>query len=199
VEVDQLFLALNRTGLRVRVLSHGSGPPLVLLHGVSLSAASWAPLVGALPGWRLLAVDLPAPGLSDPTAYHRGHVRDHARAFIDDILDAFELAQAPVVGHSLGGMLALWFAAAGAGRISKLVAIGDPAVALPGVRVRMPLSLLTVPVVGHAVLRSPSPRAVYRRVLAQGLGAAEVAAALAPLIEALRLATCGRHVHLGFG
>jgi pimeloyl-ACP methyl ester carboxylesterase len=68
-----------------------------------------------------------------------------------------------------------------------VVAIGEPAVALPGVRVRLPLSLLTVRGLGVAVLRSPSPRRVYRTLLAQGLGSAEVAAAPDSLIEALRL------------
>jgi pimeloyl-ACP methyl ester carboxylesterase len=92
-----------------------------------------------------------------------------------------------VVGHSLGGMFALWHAAAGSRRISALVAIGEPAVALPGVRVRMPLSLLTVRGLGVAVLRSPSPHRVYRRLLARGFGSADVASAPDPLIEALRL------------
>jgi pimeloyl-ACP methyl ester carboxylesterase len=186
-EVDQSFLELATTGLRVRLLSCGSGPPLVLLHGVSLSAATWAPLFNALAGYQLLAVDLPGHGLSDPVGYRPGHVRQHARELIDDIFDALGLDEAPVVGHSLGGMLALWHAAAGVGRISRLVAIGEPAVALPGVRVRMPLSLLTVPGLGVAVLRSPSSRSVYRRLLAQGLGHAEVAAAPDPLIDVLRL------------
>jgi pimeloyl-ACP methyl ester carboxylesterase len=84
-------------------------------------------------------------------------------------------------------MLALWYAAAGTERISRLVTIGEPAVALPAVRVRMPLSLLTVRGAGLALLRSPSPRPVYRRLLAQGLGRAEVAAAPDSLIDALRL------------
>jgi pimeloyl-ACP methyl ester carboxylesterase len=53
--------------------------------------------------------------------------------------------------------------------------------------VRVPLSLLTVRGLGVAVLRSPSPRPVYRRLLAQGLGRAEVAGAPDPLVEALRL------------
>jgi pimeloyl-ACP methyl ester carboxylesterase len=156
---------------------------------MSLSAAAWVPLFRALSGWRLLAVDLPGHGLSDPNVYRRGHVREHARQLIDDILDGLALDQAPVVGHSLGGMLALWHAATGAQRISRLVAIGDPAVALPGARVRMPLSLLTVGGVGMAVLRSPSPRFIYRRLLAQGLGSAEVAATPDSLLEALRLST----------
>jgi pimeloyl-ACP methyl ester carboxylesterase len=186
-EVDESFLDLADTGARLRLLSHGSGPALVLLHGVSLSAAAWAPLFNALSAWRVLAVDLPGHGLSDPDIYRRGRVRHRARELIDDIFDALGLDEAPVVGHSLGGMLALWYAAAGTERISRMVAIGEPAVALTGVRVRMPLSLLTVRGLGVAVLRSPTPRPVYRRLLAQGLGQAEVAAAPDSLIDALRL------------
>ena len=169
------------------MFGHGSGPPVILLHGVSLGAVAWAPLLGLLHGRRVVAVDLPGHGLSDPVSYRRGEVREHARQLVEDLLDALEVDRAPVVGHSLGAMFALWYAAGGADRISALVAIGDPAVALPGVRVRMPLSLMTVRGVGLAVLRSPSPPAVYRRLLAQGLGSAEVAGAPAPMFEALRL------------
>jgi pimeloyl-ACP methyl ester carboxylesterase len=186
-DVEEFFLDLARTGLRVRVLSHGRGPVVVLLHGASESAAIWAPLFPELRGFRLLAVDLPGHGLSDPIAFRRGQVREHARQLIEDILDALGLYQAPVIGHSLGGMFALWHIAAGSGRICQVIAIGEPAVALPGVHVRMPLSLLTVPGLGVAVLRSPSPHRVYRALLAQGQGAADVAAAPDSLIEALRL------------
>jgi pimeloyl-ACP methyl ester carboxylesterase len=169
------------------VLSHGSGPPLILLHGVSLSAAAWAPLFAELRGFQLLAVDLPGHGFSDPVDYGRGHVRTHAHRLTDDILDALGLDRVPVIGHSLGGMFALWHAATGTERISALIALGVPAVALPGVRVRMPLSPLTVRGLGVAVLRSPSPRWVYRHLLAQGLGRAEVKMAPDSLIEALCL------------
>jgi pimeloyl-ACP methyl ester carboxylesterase len=186
-EVEESFLDLAGTGLRVRVLAHGSGPPLVLMHGVSLSAAVWAPLFDAIPHRRLLALDLPGHGLSDPVAYARGHVRAHAGQLIEDVLDALGLERAAVVAHSLSGMFALWHAAAGGERISALVAMGDPAVAIPGAVVRMPLSLLTVRGLGVALLRSPGPRAGYRRLLAQGLGPAEVAAAPEALVEALRL------------
>jgi len=186
VAVEESFLDLTTVGLRVRVLSHGSGPPLVLLHGVSLNAAVWVPLFTALRGHRLLAVDLPGHGLSDPVNYRRGHVRDHAHQLLEDVFDALGLERVNVVGHSLGGMFALWHAARDGGRIARLVAVGDPAVALPGTRVRMPLSLLTVRGLGPAVLRSPAPRFVHRRLLAQGFGRAEVAAAPTELLEALR-------------
>jgi pimeloyl-ACP methyl ester carboxylesterase len=186
-DVEEDFLELARTDLRVRVLSHGSGSPVLLLHGVSLSAAAWAPLFAHLPHLRLIAVELPGHGLSNPAVFRRGHVRGHVRRLIDDIIDALSLDEVPVIGHSLGAMFALWHMAAGCERISGLVAIGEPAVALPGTRVRMPLSLLTVRGLGVAVLRSPSPGPVYRRMLAQGIGPAEIATTPNSLIEALRL------------
>jgi pimeloyl-ACP methyl ester carboxylesterase len=186
-DVEEDFLELGSTGLRVRLLSHGSGPPVLLLHGVSLSAAAWTPLFAQLPHLRLLAVDLPGHGVSDATEFRRGHVREHAQRLIDDLIDALGLSQVPVIGHSLGGMFALWHLAAGSERISGLTVIGQPAVALPGTRVRMPLSILTVRGLGLAVLRAPSPGPAYRRLLAQGMGPAEIAAAPGALIEALRL------------
>lgn len=189
VEVEQSWLNLPTLGLRIRVLSHGSGPPVVLLHGVSLSAAAWTPLFAALRSHRLLAVDLPGHGLSDPVEYRRGHVREHTHQLLEDIFDALGLERADVIGHSLGGMFALWHAARSPDRMASLIALGDPAVALPGTLVRMPLSLLTVRGVGRAVLRSPSPRPVYRRLLAHGLGHAEVAAAPTALLEVLRLSS----------
>ena len=186
-DVEEFFLELGPGGPRVRVIAHGRGPAVVLLHGVSESAAIWSPMFTKLSQFRLLAVDLPGHGLSDPAIFRRGQVREHARRLIDDILDALGLDQAPVIGHSLGGMFALWHVAAGSERISEVIAVGEPAVALPGVRVRMPLSLLTVPGLGVAVLRSPSPRPLYRRLLARGQGPADVAAAPDALIEVLRL------------
>jgi pimeloyl-ACP methyl ester carboxylesterase len=74
-DVEEFFLDLAQTGLRVRVLSHGRGPAVVLLHGASESAAIWAPLFAELGQFRLLAVDLPGHGLSDPVAFRRGQVR----------------------------------------------------------------------------------------------------------------------------
>ena len=188
LQPEESFLDLEGAGVRLRVLSAGTGPPLVMLHGVSLAAAIWAPWVADLAGYRLHLIELPGHGLSGPAAYRPGAVRRHSLDLMDGLFDALGLATAPVVGHSLGGMLALWHAAARPGRIASLVIIGEPAVALPGTSVRMPLSLLTVPVLGEAVLRSPAPRPVYRRLLSQGLSPAAAAAAPGDLVDVLRLA-----------
>ncbi len=185
---EESFLDLEGAGVRLRVLSAGTGPPLVMLHGVSLAAAIWAPWLAEFAGYRVHLVELPGHGLSGPAAYRPGAVRSHSLALMDGLFDALGLAAAPFVGHSLGGMFALWHAAARPGRIASLVIIGEPAVALAGTSVRMPLSLLTVPVLGEAVLRNPAPRPVYRRLLGQGLSPAAAAAAPGELVNVLRLA-----------
>ena len=71
-DVDQFFVDLARTRLRVRVIAHGRGPTVLLLHGVSESAAVWAPLFPKLRHLRVLAVDLPGHGLSDPISFQHG-------------------------------------------------------------------------------------------------------------------------------
>lgn len=187
---EESFVDLPRAEVRLRVLSVGAGPALVLLHGVSLAGGIWAPWLAELTGYRIHLVELPGHGLSGPVAYRVGGVRDHTVKLIDDLLDALALETSPVVGHSLGGMFALWHAAARPGRIASLVAIGDPAVALPGVTVRMPLSLMTVPGLGPGLLRTPTPRPVYRRLLGQGLSPAAASAAPDDLLDVLRL--CAR-------
>jgi pimeloyl-ACP methyl ester carboxylesterase len=185
---EESFVDLPSAKVRLRVLRVGAGPPLVMLHGVCLAAAIWAPWLASLGGYQAVLVELPGHGLSGPVSYRPGAVRDRTLDMMDDLFDALGLAAAPVVAHSLGGMFALWHAAARPGRIASLTAIGQPAVALPGVRVRMPLSMLTVPVLGEAVLRSPAPRQVYRGLLGQGLSPAAAAAMPDELVDVLRFA-----------
>jgi pimeloyl-ACP methyl ester carboxylesterase len=179
---------IEAAGAPVRVLSIGDGPGLVMLHGVSLAAAVWAPWLTAFAGYRVHLADLPGHGLSGAVDYRPGMVREHAVTLVDDLLDALGLDCAPVIGHSLGGMFALWHAVARPGRIGSLALTGAPAVALPGAVARMPLALMTVPVLGPAVLRSPAPRPVYRVLFAQGMSQAAAAAAPGDLLDALRFA-----------
>jgi pimeloyl-ACP methyl ester carboxylesterase len=182
------FVDLPTARVRLRVLGLGTGPPLVFLHGVSLAAAAWAPLLRGLAGYRIHLVELPGHGLSGPVAYRVGAVREHTLILVDDLFDALELERVPVIAHSLGGMFALWHAAARSGRIAALVAMGSPAVALPGSVVRMPLSAMTVPGLGRALLRNPSSRRVYRYLLGLGIGRDAASCASDDLLDVLRFA-----------
>jgi pimeloyl-ACP methyl ester carboxylesterase len=185
--VDESFVELSTSKLRLRVLSVGSGPEVVVLHGASLAAAVWLPWLNEFTDYRAHLVELPGHGFSDPVTYRVGAVRAHSVTLLDDLFDVLHLDSPSVIGHSLAGMFALWHAAARPGRIGSLIAIGDPAVALPGVRVKMPLSLMTVRGLGPAVLSSPAPRATYRYLLGQGLSREAAAAMPNELVDVLRL------------
>lgn len=82
-----------------------SGPTVLLLHGSGATGAVWAPVLGELDGLRWIVVDLPGHGRSGwlPSYHHR----DHAAA-IGAALDVAEVDL--VVGHSLGGLVALTLA-----------------------------------------------------------------------------------------
>ena len=60
----QLLLARCDTSIRVQDV--GTGPPVILIHGVSNSGTSWAPLVAGLGEYRCVIVDRPGCGLSEP-------------------------------------------------------------------------------------------------------------------------------------
>ncbi len=87
----------------------GDGPELVLVHGITQSRGTWAPLVPALAaGHRVLAVDLPGHGDSPPGVDYQ--LRGLATAVHDAVVAAgFE--QPLLVGHSLGAAVVTAFAA----------------------------------------------------------------------------------------
>jgi pimeloyl-ACP methyl ester carboxylesterase len=185
---DESFVSLFSPKLRLRVLSVGSGPDLILLHGVSLTAAVWVPLLDQLTGYRTHLVELPGHGLSDPVRYRPGMVRGHSTRLLDELFYSLGLDAPSVVGHSLGGMFALWHASARPGKIASLVAIGDPGATLPGVQVKMPLSILTVRGLGRAVLAAPTPRSTYLKMLGQGTSPAAARSMPQELVDILHIA-----------
>ena len=75
IEPDESFVDLGSSHVRLRVLSVGAGPSLVMLHGVSLTAAAWVPWLADLSGYRAHLVELPGHGLSGPFTYRTGAVR----------------------------------------------------------------------------------------------------------------------------
>ena len=96
---------------------------LVFLHGVSGSADGALDLLPrlALPGWRALAWDMPGYGASEPfEAGTSEGMGAYADALVE-LLDAAGLERAVLVGHSMGGMVALQTAAQHPGRVAGLV------------------------------------------------------------------------------
>ncbi len=101
---------IRGASLRALVGGPADGPPLVLLHGLGGSSANWALLAPALAErHRVVLVDLPGHGRSGPLPAAPGIGPYADRVAL--LLERLELGAAVVVGHSLGGLVALRLAA----------------------------------------------------------------------------------------
>lgn len=79
-------------------------PPVILIHGAGSSHQCWPALIRRLPGYRVLALDLPGHGRSEGIALQS--VTDYAYHLLQ-FMAATDIYQAVLVGHSLGGAIAL--------------------------------------------------------------------------------------------
>ena len=96
-------------GLRVKLASTGSGPPLVLLHGLMGSQAYWRPFARRLAaGHTVVLVDLPGHGGSDPLRPFDLALCAH---LIAEACEAVGVTRPIVAGHSLGSAVAVHWAA----------------------------------------------------------------------------------------
>jgi pimeloyl-ACP methyl ester carboxylesterase len=103
----------------------GDGRPAVLLHGLGAGGIVWQAFARRLaPSWRVLAPDLRGHGQSDkpPTGYS---AFDYARD-IDAMVRALGLGAVPVIGHSLGALVALALAARSPDLVTAAVLLDPP-------------------------------------------------------------------------
>lgn len=99
----------------------GLGPALVFLHGIGNQSGSWVRQLEALaPRFRVIAWDAPGYGASDPLPAEAPSADDYAGS-LAALLDALGVAQAVLVGSSLGALVASAFAARWPQRVGGLV------------------------------------------------------------------------------
>ena len=109
-------------GVRIHYLDREGGePPIVMLPGLSANAHAFDGLVaaGLSPRFRTIALDLRGRGDSDKpdTGYT---LEDHA-ADVLALLDHLGIERATILGHSFGGLLAIYLAAKHPQRVASLV------------------------------------------------------------------------------
>jgi pimeloyl-ACP methyl ester carboxylesterase len=171
-------------GHRVIYRAVGSGPPVVLIHGMVNSSKHWRDVALKLAEHHtVIAPDLIGHGDS---ATPRGDysIGAHAAA-IRDLLTAIDVHSATIVGHSLGGGVAMQFFWQFPERVERLVLVSSGglggevspllrAAALPGVTGALrvaasPRVLALLGSIGDRLERRGSKRAVYMRAVIRAL------------------------------
>jgi pimeloyl-ACP methyl ester carboxylesterase len=119
---------LDVNGVSLYLEDHGSGTPVLLLHGWPDSARLWRHQVPALvaAGFRVITPDLRGLGRSDRPAEVAAY---RLPAVIDDvtgILDALGIQSAHLVGHDWGAAVAWLTAGFHPGRVGRLVVLSVP-------------------------------------------------------------------------
>ena len=107
-------------GVRLHYRDEGSGPPVVLLHANYASLFMWEPWAAALKDrHRVIRVDLPAHGLTGPEP--SGDYRlERIQALFERFVDGRGLQRFTVIGTSIGGTVAMRYAADHPERVERL-------------------------------------------------------------------------------
>lgn len=154
--VEVQYLTIH--GHRRAFIKTGSGPAVLLLHGLGCDHTTWLPVIAALSRrYTVIAPDLLGHGKSDkPRAdYSVGGYANGMR----DLLTVLGIDKVTVVGHSFGGGVAMQFAyqfpertermiLVAAGGLGREVTPAIRAISLPGFQTFM--GVATIPGVRHA-------------------------------------------------
>lgn len=145
-------LELEGPDLNVKEYGPSSDRAVVLLHGYSASVEWWDRAAAALLGERVIAVDLVGHGGSEAPRDAKQYGIDGQAHAVRRALDALGVRQAVLVGHSMGGNVAIALAEQDPERVERVVISDTPAEA--GLVESPPLAgLACTPIIGPAVDR----------------------------------------------
>jgi len=115
-------MKISVNGLAYHVEVCGKGEPLLLLHGFTGSSGTWLPFCEK---WdrhsMMICPDLPGHGNTEAPDDPERYSMENTIQDLCAILDKLGVERANVLGYSMGGRIALGFAAAHPGRVGKLV------------------------------------------------------------------------------
>lgn len=132
--LEPVAIEVDRDGLVLAGEELGTGPPVVLVHGLTATrryVVHGSKLL-ARRGFRTISYDARGHGASDPAPDGKGYGFGELVADLEAVLAARAGAEPPLlVGHSMGAHTAVAFALANAHRVAALVVIGPVYMGVP--------------------------------------------------------------------
>lgn len=152
---------LDLHGERVAYLDEGQGEVILLLHGIAGSSQTWRSVIGPLSRtYRVIAPDLLGHGNS--TKPRSDYSLGAFAVLLRDLLDGLGIDRVTLVGHSLGGGIAMQFSYQHPDYTRRLVLIGSgglgPDVGLPLRLASLPGAELVLPLIAPRQLSSVGER-----------------------------------------
>ncbi|WP_084105491.1 alpha/beta fold hydrolase [Demequina sp. NBRC 110056] len=168
VEPAERWAEVPGNGMRVRaqVVGEADAPAVVLVHGTPTAGGAWAPLVARLRGVRVIVVDRPGCGLSDPLdlgGFTPESMREVNAAWLGAVAEQIGGGPVDLVGNSAGGMASIMMAARRPELVRSLTLDGVPAVS--GMRLPASMRAATTRVVASAAARRTVTASDMRRSL----------------------------------
>ncbi|HLN10524.1 MAG TPA: alpha/beta fold hydrolase [Xanthobacteraceae bacterium] len=156
------------SGVRLHVRDSGpkDAPAVILLHGFGSSLHTWEPWAQMLQvDYRVIRFDLPGSGLSapDPTG---DYTDARTMALLNALMNWLGVAQASLIGNSIGGRIAWRFAVRYPQRVTKLVLISPDGFASAGYAYRRKPNVPAM----VKLMRYALPEALLRMNLAPAYG-----------------------------
>lgn len=107
-------------GVNIHFEDQGKGPAVVLIHGFLESIWMWEDIAPALARrHRVISIDLPGHGQSDCIGYV--HTMDEMAEAVHAVITSLKVRRVSLVGHSMGGYVALAFAEHYPDHVRKLI------------------------------------------------------------------------------
>ena len=137
-------------GINTHYVVAGEGRPLLLIHGLGASAATWRDNIGPLSEtFRVYAVDMPGHGDSDKLDVD--YSTDNIVRYLAQLTETLSIDRPAMIGHSISGALGIVAALRHPDLFSSLVLVGSAGL---GKEISLYVRLVTLPVLGH-ILENP--------------------------------------------
>jgi pimeloyl-ACP methyl ester carboxylesterase len=138
--------------------------PLVLLHGTSSSLHTWNACTRAwTAGHRVIRMDLPGFGLTGPNPRADYTIEMYVN-FLDSFLQQQNIDQIYLAGNSLGGLIALSYAAAHPDKVKKLILLDPAGYPVENAKGSLGFTLAKIPLL-NKILTIVTPKSIVRKSL----------------------------------
>jgi pimeloyl-ACP methyl ester carboxylesterase len=161
--IERLSRDVTARGVRMRVVEagEGNGPAVVLVHAFWMSHLSFDDIIDPLAQrFHVIAPDMPGFGESEkPSPARYAYGIESAAEAVADLIAAFGVGRAHVIGHSMGAAIALTLAAGHPELVQRLVL--EDALCYP-VPLKLKARLPLVPILGGILFKQLYGRAMFR-------------------------------------